>query len=442
MTRRFRWGWVAMVLAGALLVTACGGGSKPSGTAAGAAGCTGSIAGTHKLTAWFHSGTGGERDVLKAQVEAFNNSQDKVTVELVLLPEGNYNDQVQAAAASGGLPDILDFDGPLLYNYAWNKNLQPLDSCVTESVKADLLPSIIEQGTYAGRLYGVGTFDSGLGLYARKSVLEQAGVRIPQGVDDAWTAAEFTQILKTLKAQGFAKPLDLKYNYGRGEWFTYGFSPIVQSAGADLINRETMKSAGGVLNSPAAVEALTIFRSWFTDGLVHFNEDDTAFVSGQSAISWVGHWQFVPYREVFGDDLILLPLPDFGKGSRTGMGSWQWGVTTRAQSVDAAWSFIQFLLQPDEVLRMVKENGAVPATRSAAAESANFAPGGPEHLFIQQLERTAVARPQTPAYPAITSAFAQAIHDISQGKDVKAALDEAVKAIDQDIEDNQGYPTT
>jgi multiple sugar transport system substrate-binding protein len=31
----------------------------------------------------------------------------------------------------------------------------------------DLLPSIIEQGTYRHRLWSVGCFDSGLGLYVR-----------------------------------------------------------------------------------------------------------------------------------------------------------------------------------------------------------------------------------------------------------------------------------
>lgn len=436
-----RFAWLALATALALLVSACSGASKaPTDRDTAAAGCTGSIDGTYTLKAWFHSGKGPEREALLAQVESFNKSQDKVQVDLVMIPEGNYNDQVKAAAASGDLPDILDFDGPLLYNYAWNKNLVPLDNCLSSELKADLLPSIIKQGTYADRIYGIGTFDSGLGLYARKSVLEKAGIRIPTGVDDAWSGEELTEALKKLKAQGFDKPLDLKYNYGRGEWFTYGFSPIIQSVGADLIDRKDYQSADGVLNSDAAVKALTIFQSWFSDGLVHYNEADNAFVSGQSAVSWVGHWEFNNYRDAWGNDLILLPLPNFGSGSKTGMGSWQWGITTNTRSVDAAWSFIAYLLQPDEVLKMTDANGAVPAVKSGAEKSENFRDDGPLHLFIQQLERSAVPRPQTPAYPAITDAFAKAIHDISQGKDVRAALDEAVKAIDQDIADNRGYP--
>jgi multiple sugar transport system substrate-binding protein len=77
---------------------------------------------------WFHSGKGEERDVLDAQVTDFNAMQDEVTVNAILLPEGSYNDQVNAAALAGDLPCLLDFDGPFLYNYAWSGYLAPLDS--------------------------------------------------------------------------------------------------------------------------------------------------------------------------------------------------------------------------------------------------------------------------------------------------------------------------
>jgi len=53
-----------------------------------------------------------------------------------------------------------------------------------------------------------------------------------------------------------------------------------------------------------------------------------------------------------------------------------------------------------------------------------------------------VARPMTPAYPTITNAFAEAVQNIINGADVKVELDKAVQKIDQDIEDNQGYPIT
>ena len=139
---------------------------------------------------------------------------------------------------------------------------------------------------------------------------------------------------------------------------------------------------------------------------------------------------------------MLLPLPDFGQGSRTGQGSWVWGITGRSKEAQAAahW-FLEFLLQPDEVLAMAAANGAVPATRSGRRALAVVWRKGPLQLFTRQLQTgRSVPRPQTPAYPVITSAFQQAFVDIRNGGDVQVALDKAAAAIDQDIRDNKGYP--
>jgi multiple sugar transport system substrate-binding protein len=287
----------------------------------------------------------------------------------------------------------------------------------------------------------MGLFEAGLGLYARKSVLKKASIRIPTGPSDAWTAAEFTSALKKLKADGFTKPLDAKMNYGQSEWYTYGFAPIIWSAGGDLINRKTYKTASGVLNSPADIAAMTVFKSWFDDDLVDPNKDDAAFLNGRSAISWVGHWQYTSYKAKFGSDLVILPLPNFGHGSKSASGSWNWGITSGVKDPDAAWSFLAFLLKTKQQVQTATGNGGVPSTASAYNKMSTFKAGGDERIYVTQLKSgVAMARPQTPAYPVITVAFRQAVADISAGGDVKTALDAAVKTINQDLRDNYYYP--
>ena len=393
---------------------------------------------------WFHAGKGEEREVLNAQVEAFNSSQSDVKIDAILLPEGSYNDQVQAGALAGDLPCLLDFDGPFLYNYAWSGYLMPLDDYVSADMKADFLPSIIAQGTYAGKLYSLGTFDSGLSIWANKAYLDKAGVRIPTGLDDAWTGDEFMDALKKLKALDEVEyPIDFKLNYGAGEWYTYGFAPIMQSFGGDLINRDDFQSADGVLNSPEAVEGMTFFQKLFTEGYANSQPagDDSFYGTKTAALSFVGHWMWGPHSNGLGDDLVLLPMPKFGKKAVTGMGSWNWGLTSSCPSPDAAWKFMDYILSPDEILHMTNANGAVPSRKSAIMKSELYSEGGPLNLLVQQLEGgLAVPRPATPAYPVITQAFAEAVQNIIAGADVKAELDNAVKKIDQDIEDNQGYP--
>ena len=76
-----------------------------------------------------------------------------------------------------------------------------------------------------------------------------------------------------------------------------------------------------------------------------------------------------------------------------------------------------------------------------ARSSAAFGPGGPEHLYLRQLEGgTARPRPQTPAYPAITSAFDRAVREIFAGRPVQPALDAAARRIEKDLDAHQDYP--
>lgn len=393
-----------------------------------------------QLQAWAHAGQAAERQVIRSLTTRFNERNPDLNIALTLIPERSYNAQVQAAAIAGDLPDLLELDGPYVYNYVWQGHLQPLDGLLPQTLQADLLPSIREQGHYHGKFYAVGMYDSGLGLYASREALEAVDARIPQGPRDAWNAAEFTALLQALAVNdNDGAVLDLKLNYP-GEWFTYAFSPILQSAGADLIDRPDYQKADGVINGPAAVDAMHRLQTWLQAGYIDDNVDDAAFVSGRVALSWAGHWEYSRYRKALDDDLLLLPLPDFGHGSRTGQGSWVWSIGADGSRMDAAARFLRFLLQPEQILDMIDANGAVPARYAAIAKSRRYRKTGPLRLFVDQIsDGRAVPRPKTPAYPVITSAFQQAFVDIRDGADVQAALDRAATTIDRDIADNRGY---
>ena len=393
------------------------------------------------LVVWAHSGQASERETLQRQVARFQRSRPALNVSLNFLPERTYNAQIQAAALAGDLPDVLEFDGPYLYNYVWQGHLQPLDARLDKNIINDLLPSIKTQGTYEGKLYGVGVFDSGLGIYARRSALLQINARIPTGPDDAWDAKEFNAILSALADRNKAMntALDLKLNYPP-EWFTYAFAPIVISSGGDLINRKGYQSAQHQLNGEEAVAALTHLQTWMQRGWVDQNIDDAAFIDGRVPLSWAGHWEHQRYRQTWGDDLVIVPLPNFGEGMRTGQGSWQWGINQRSKIPHIAADFLNFLMSQEEVLAMSKASGAVPGTIPAINHSRLYSKNGALRLFaLQLLNGHAIPRPQTAAYPVITSAFSRAINDIIHGVDVQRALNTATLVIDRDIQDNEGY---
>lgn len=395
------------------------------------------------ISVWTHNLPGSvESDVLIAAVKAFEQRQSEYKIELLPIAPEIYANRIIGSAQAGSLPCVLEFDGPYLYGFAWPGYLQPMDRLVSAEMKADFLPSIIAQGTFDGKLYSLGQFDSGLAIYGNRQYLTAAGVRIPT-FDEPWSLAEFEEALEKLTALPEVEhALDMKINYGHGEFYAYAFSPILQSFGGDLINRQTYQQASGVLDGPQSVMAMQHFQSWFQQGWVSksITTDDDFHVSKKVALSWVGHWMYNPYKEGLGEDLVLLPMPDFGHGPKTGMGSWSWGITSSCQDPTGAWAFIEHLLSPEEILRITDANGAVPARLSALAQSEFYGETGPLHLFVQQLNSDrAVPRPKTPAYATISTAFATALENIINGADVQAELTQAAQKIDQDIEDHQGY---
>ena len=146
--------------------------------------------------------------------------------------------------------------------------LIPLDGLLLRHLLRELLPSIVRQGTYRGRLYSVAMFDSGLGLWGNRHELERAGVRIPATPRAAWSATRFDRVLAALaRHDSDGKVLDLKLNYP-GEWLTYAFSPLIESAGGDLLDRRTDRTAQGFLNGLGAVFAMEQVQSWFRKGYI------------------------------------------------------------------------------------------------------------------------------------------------------------------------------
>jgi len=266
--------------------------------------------------------------------------------------------------------------------------------------------------------------------------------------DEGWTAAQFTRALAELAAHDpDHRVLDLKRNYGSGEWLTYGFSPLVWSAGGDLVDRGTGKAAG-VLDGPASVRALTELGRW--GRVVDPNTDDHAFTTGRVALSWVGHWAYPEYAAALKSDLVILPLPDLGLGTKTGEGSWTWSVGAASAHRAAAAEFVNYLLSAAQVRRMTDANGAAPGRPDVLASSTLYGAGGALERLGRQLADScgagaitracnAVSRPLTPGYPTITASVSAAFAAILNGADPQRSLTAAARSIDADVAANHGY---
>lgn len=427
MTRRTSPIFVAAGLVTALALTGCG--QAGQGNTTGEDGRT-------QLTMWTHSaGNAAELAVYEKIITDFNASQDEYEVVHESFPQGAYNDAIVAAAASGDLPCLLDLDGPIMPNWAWAEYLQPLE--ISTEITDKLLPTAV--GVWDGEIYSAGYWDAALSIFARKSVLDANGIRIPS-TDQPWTASEFDAALSTLQDAGYDTPIDIGAE-DTGEWWPYAYSPLLQSFGGDLIDRDTMLTADGALNGDAAVEWGTWFQNLFAEGYASNagTIGNQEFVDDEVALSYTGVWNALASVEAIGDDLLILPPPDFVNGPKIGGGSWQWAISSGCNDADGARQYLEFSFNDEYITEFADNQIVIPATEAAAQASEYFGDDGVLRPFVELSQKYAVLRPETPAYAVISTTFETAAKNIMSGADVTATLDQAVADIDANIASNDGY---
>lgn len=401
------------------------------------------LAQAKQITVWVIDGQS-ERPYFIQLEKAFNAAYSSKGTTAKVTPIPNINDALKAGFLSKKLPDVVMIDGPNMANYVWSGQLAPLDPYLDKAMLGDLLPAIRAQGTYGpdGKMYSISPYDSTVLLWGNKKYLQQAGVRIPKGVKDAWTLTEFQDALSKLsKIKGVTWPLDLKLNYS-GEWLSYGFSPFLQACGADLINRKTWQATGTV-NSPAAVKILTTLQDWKKKNwIVPQSAGDNRFFGDKSAaLVWVGNWMWRDHKAGLGNDLVLIPAPKFcGNKQSSPNGGWSWAIPQSSPSKPEAGTFINFAMSTPQVAKYADATGYIPARKSATPLSKVYGKGGEGELMAEQAATIALVRPVHPAYPVISKAFGDAVLNILNGANVQAELDKAARTIDQDITANKGYP--
>ena len=392
-----------------------------------------------ELSLWYHgAGNEVERENLLRIINDFNDSQDAYVVVVEEFPQESYNDSIAAAALAGNLPDIIDVDGPILPNWAWSGYLSPLS--VDKAVLDKMLPGAV--GMWNGEVYGVGLWDAAVAIFARRSVLEENGIRVPT-LDEPWTADEFNGILATLKdSEQFEYAFDVGMAW-TGEWYAYAFGPMLQSFGGDLFDTGS-NMADGAINGEAGLAFGEWWQSLFTNEYAPSTSQDgadrdTGFLDGKYALQLNGNWAAVPVLEAFGDDMLFLPAVDFGTGPKIGAASWQFSVSSTSESKDGANEFINFMLQDKYYAAFSDAIGLIPPTEMAAGMSEKYRPGGPLEVFFELSEAQATLRAVTPGYVVASKEFEKAMADISNGANVADALDAAADAIDADVAQNNGY---
>ena len=398
----------------------------------------------NEITLWTHTaGSEAELSTVEDIVADYNSSPDrKGTVKIQSFPQSSYNDSVISASTAGNLPCLVDVDQPNTPYWGWANILAPLTDKALLKRANQLIGSA--KGTWNKQIYTVGYFDATTALFARKSVLKDLGIRVAT-VDRPWTKAEMDDALAKMKASGhWTYPFEMGTADNKTEWYAYAYAPILQSFGGDLVNRKDYQSSQGVLNSPEAIEFANWMRSLVEHGYINSKGgSDTAldFVNKKSGLLYGGIWTMSTVQKYAkdSDDIVAMPMADFGHGSVAGGGSWTVGMTPTCNNKEAAMSYIRFSLKDKYIAGMAKAGMNIPSTVGAQNLIPEFASGGSMQIFTKISSKYVKMRPETPAYNFISTEFRKTIGDIMNGSDATSGLNKAVNHIDGNIKGADGY---
>lgn len=395
------------------------------------------------IQAWVFGNTGSDVNAESQRTQeiiaAFNErNRGRIAANInpIANPDTEYQAKVLSAAAARQLPDFLQLDGPFVASYAYSQVLAPLNSYFSPDDLRDFVPSIIEQGTWQGRLWSLGAFSSSIGVMVNKRLAGAAGLTPPTKVADAWDWPTFAAAARRLTKDGVSG-LDLHLDYGVSDWFTYLMSTFVWSNGGDLLAPDGT-SADGAVNGPPAIEALTEFQRLFKEGVVSATPDPVAFEKGTVAFQIIGGWVIEGFKDFPDLSWTIMPLPYF-KARVSPSGSYAWGLGAQGQRRDAAAELLRWLVGTDTGVVPIVQTNKLPPARKSAYPKLPFYAELPYAVYAEQLQTTARARPITPAYPVLTAKFAQAVNDITLGGPVKESLDAVARAVDDDIKRHDGY---
>lgn len=397
----------AILAAAAIAIAACGtnegtGGAGASGDAASLAPAVspaGPIEGT--LTVW---AMGNEGVKLSVMADAFMAENPGTTVNVTPVDWGQAVAKLQTAIAGNQTPDVSQMGTDMMGQFAATQALEPVPANFDQSA---FFESAWNTNIVNGTVYGVPWYVETRLLYYRTDIAAEAGItEAPATMDDLKTMAT------ALQADGGA---EWGLSLGTKNWQEY--LPFLWSNGGTVVD-----DAGAFqLNSPQAVEALTMYDSYFEEELspkaVPEGFDITpAFVSGTHPMFFSGPWHLSLIAEAggadFADKWAIAQMPA-GVSSTSFLGGANLVVYKESENKDLAWAFVQYLSDPATQVAWYEEVTVLPAVQAAwddpaLADDANLA------QFGQQLDSTQ-AQPASASWSELAESLNSTLEKMTTG---------------------------
>ncbi|MGW6275996.1 ABC transporter substrate-binding protein [Kribbella sp. NPDC055071] len=371
------------------------------------------------LSQWYHQyGEAGTQQAATKYAKAYTDAN--VAVQWT---PGDYASKLASGLLSNKAPDV--FESQLNIGMVKSNQVVALDDILAD-VKDDFTPGDLATNTVDGKVYGIRMIVDPQVIYYRKSLLDKAGIKPPETVDDLISAAK---ALTTNKVKGIFVGNDGGLALG---------APALWSSGGD---RLTTDNKPGFTNDRAAQAFGKLHELYDSKSALLGSPTDwtdpSALIQGLVAMQWIGMWAVPAMQKALGDDLGVFAFPKLDAQGKPAVysGGWTQFVSAKSPNVDAAKKFVKWLWidQQDYQEDWCLNYGFhIPPRKSLAAKAAKLQSG----VAAETVKLTGdYGHTDNPAWtPKMNTAYTDMLTNIiRKGADPTAEIATAEKTVNAEL---------
>ncbi len=318
---------------------------------------------------------------VKAIIKGFEAANPDIEVKVETIHWGKIGTLAIQATAAGSGPDVIQIFSNQLTQHVKAKSITPLNPYMgnwAEKNKDDYLirlPDLEYDGKVMALPWELRVLSA---LWYRKDLLDAAGARVPQTLDEL---AATSKKLATARTSGFAVGLSEAM---LGSALVEMFDPLIGAYGGSLFDAK----GRAVFNSPAGQKAMEWIANLYRTGAMNKTavsmsyEDITAgFKAGTIAMAFHGTHRIGTAREAktIGQNIEmgLMPGVEAGKPAPVLIAGQTLAIGANSKDKAAAWKFIEYYLSTEAQLISAHAQMG-PVRKSAYADPYFSTPEGKE----------------------------------------------------------------
>ncbi len=362
---------------------------------------------------WWDYYTAANGAAMDAQIKAYMDSHPNVKIERTSIPFADLKQKLLQGATAGDLPDLAVIDNPDHQAFASLGVLADITEQVNSWGQANsYFKGPWDSTTFQGKNYGIPDNSNCLTLWYNVDLFGPAGAEPPTD----WASL-------TAVAQALTKgdQYGLAVSAVKSEEGTFQWLPFLWATGADI---PTIDSDGG--RRALQLWADYVQNGYMSKSILGWKQADVLaqFQNGKAAMMVNGPWQIPVLKEQSPNlkwNVVTLPKE---QQAASILGGENTAITKSTKNMDAAWEFLTWRQEPQNLKAYLVQAGKLPSRQDLAGDETWT--GDPVlKVFIEQLQ---VAKPRAygDKYPQISAAIQDAIQSAVSGQtDVAAALKKA-----------------